>query len=86
MAMFINRNRALVVAAKKLIFKRDKEIETMCDFAGMTVADAYKCGAEEAQSEIINRLALIVPLSLGGTTAKPKDNAIRVSPPTTLKP
>lgn len=62
MATMINRNRALVVASKKLPFKSDKAIDEMCDFAGMSNADAYRCGAEEAQNEVVRRLAALPTL------------------------
>lgn len=60
----IHRSDAMRVASKKLKFRSEKAIEETCDFAGMSLADAYKCGAEEAQGEIVNRLAALRTFSV----------------------
>ena len=59
MPIIITRAKALQVASKKLRFLSEKSITTTLEFAGMSLAEAYKCGAEEAQSEIVNRLAVL---------------------------
>jgi len=63
MATWINRNRALVVASKKLPFKSDSQLMKAVDFSGMDALEAYKCGAEEAQSAIVDRLAALPTIS-----------------------
>ena len=50
-------NRAIKVANKKLRFLPDGKLEDNLAFCGDDLAAAYRCGAEEAQGEIINRLA-----------------------------
>lgn len=56
MSVLIHKSDAMRAAAKQLPFKSRKKITDMCDFAGLDPADAYICGAEEAQREIVNRL------------------------------
>lgn len=56
MTEVISRLKALQVARKRLSFKRASEIEEVADYAGFSVADAFRCGAEEAQCEILSRL------------------------------
>ena len=59
-----------LAASKKLPFKSDAAIERMASYAGFTRADAYRCGAEEAQSEIMRRLNELRPSdSAGGSRA-----------------
>jgi len=78
MAIVIARSKALMAAAKKMSFKSDKAIETMCDFAGLGVADAYRCGAEEAQQEIVNRLGALTAYS---ASTHPTKEALSVTFP-----
>lgn len=52
----ISRDKAVAAARKRLSFKRDKQIEEHAEWAGLSIADVYKCGAEEAQCEIVSRL------------------------------
>jgi hypothetical protein len=70
MAIMIVRAKALLAASKKLKFKSDKAIEETCEFAGMGAADAYRSGAEEAQSEIVNRLAVLIGYSHSAAPSK----------------
>jgi len=56
MSELISRSRALQVARKKLPFMSEAKIEANMEMACLTVAEAFKCGAEEAQYEIVNRL------------------------------
>jgi len=51
--------KARRAAERKLLLRSDKMILEHLDFAGMDALEAYKCGVEEAQSEIVNRLALL---------------------------
>jgi hypothetical protein len=57
MAIVIPRSRALAAASKRLPFKSEKAMETILEFAAGSLSEAYRIGAEEAQSEIVNRLA-----------------------------
>lgn len=57
----VSHAKVLLAASKKLRFKSDSAIERTCEFAGMGAADAYRCGAEEAQNEIISRLQAVPP-------------------------
>lgn len=50
-----------LAVTKKLPFKSDAAIERVASYAGFSCADAYRCGAEEAQSEIIRRLNELRP-------------------------
>jgi hypothetical protein len=49
--------KAVKAANKKLRFLPDRKLTANLEFCGDDVAEAYRCGAEEAQGEIINRLA-----------------------------
>lgn len=62
-------------AGKKLPFKSNAAIERMASYAGFTIADAYRCGAEEAQNEIMRRLNELRPAD------SPEPNPKRGSPP-----
>ncbi len=52
----LSRAKVLRVAAKKLPFRSDKALLQHLDFAGMDALEAYRCGAEEAQGHILERL------------------------------
>lgn len=64
MATVINRNKALLAASKRLAMHSDKQILRHLDFAGMDALEAYKCGVEEAQGAIVDRLATLPTFSL----------------------
>lgn len=51
--------KAVREAGKKLKIKPDRQLEAMLDGAGFSAADAYRCGAEEAQGEIVRRLSVM---------------------------
>lgn len=51
--------KAVREAGKKLRIKPDRQLEAMLDGAGFSLADAYRCGAEEAQSEIVRRMSVL---------------------------
>lgn len=51
--------KAVRTAGKKLRIKPDRQLEAMLDGAGFSLADAYRCGAEEAQGEIVQRLSVL---------------------------
>lgn len=57
--------RAIKAAQKRLPFKSDTAIERMASCAGITIAEAYRCGAEKAQAEIIKRLQALAIDALG---------------------
>jgi hypothetical protein len=78
MALVIPRSKALLAASKKLKFKSDKAIEETCEFAGMGAADAYRCGAEEAQNEIVQRLQALTVYS---ASTHPTKEALSVTFP-----
>jgi hypothetical protein len=63
MAIVIPRSRALAAASKRLSFKSEKSMETMLEFAAGSLSEAYRIGAEEAQSEIVSRLAALTGYS-----------------------
>lgn len=50
--------RAVKVAGLKLRFQPERKITENCEMAGMSLAEAFKAGAGEAQQEIQRRLAL----------------------------
>lgn len=52
-------DRAIKEARKKLPFKRDQDMNDLLEYAADDFAEAYKVGAQEAQSEIINRLQIL---------------------------
>jgi hypothetical protein len=51
--------KAVRAAAKKLPFKSERSMEEMMEGFGFSLADAYRCGAEEAQDEIVRRLSVL---------------------------
>jgi hypothetical protein len=51
--------RAARVASLKLRFQNERKIVANLEEAGMTPLEAFKAGAEEAQGEIVRRLALV---------------------------
>lgn len=52
----ILRSRALKAAAKRLPLVSERMLKERIEGSGLTAAEAYVCGAEEAQVEIIQRL------------------------------
>ncbi len=61
----ILKSRAVAAARKRLPIRRDKELEENLSYAAGSLAEAYRIGAEEAQSEIVARLAAL-PAEVGG--------------------
>lgn len=59
MADKILRSRATKAAAKRLPFMPETKQEARLEMACMSLAEAYRCGAEEAQNEIVQRLIAI---------------------------
>ena len=51
--------KAVREAGKRLKIKPERQLEAMLDGAGFSLADAYRCGAEEAQGEIVQRLSVL---------------------------
>lgn len=51
--------KAVRAAGKKLRFRRERDLQSMLDGAGFSLADAYRCGAEEAQGAIVSRLSVL---------------------------
>lgn len=63
--------KAIRVASKKLPIVPDKRLNADLEWAADSLAEAYRIGAEEAQSEILKRLRglsedRIIPDSDGG--------------------
>lgn len=48
-------------ASKRLPFMAEGKIEERLEMACLTLAEAYMCGAEEAQCEILKRLNALRP-------------------------
>lgn len=55
-AVLVSWAKCKLAASKRLPFMTERRIEAHLDMAGMTAAEAYICGAEEAQGEILRRL------------------------------
>ncbi len=53
--------KAIQVAKKRMPFKSAKQQNAMLEFAADDLAEAYRIGAEEAQQEILVRLAELLP-------------------------
>ncbi len=58
---------AMKAATRKVHFKSDSSINATAEMAGMDLAAAYVCGAEETQAEIISRINALIPV----TTERP---------------
>ena len=52
-------DKAIKAASKRLPFKSEKAQNEMLEYAAGSLAEAYRIGAEEAQTEIIGRLRKI---------------------------
>lgn len=61
MTFRIPLTRALKVAAIQLPFAKPKDIAKRLDDRAHTLVEAYRIGAEEAQAEIVRRLAALEP-------------------------
>ena len=51
--------KAIVVASKKLKFLPERKLEENLEFAAGCLSEAYRIGAEEAQTEILSRLHIL---------------------------
>lgn len=59
MATMIPRNKALLAASKKIRILSAKALESNLEHFCGSYADAYRCGVEEAQGEIVTRLTAL---------------------------
>lgn len=59
MATMIPRNKALQVAGKKIRLLSAKALESNLDAFCGTFGEAFQCGVEEAQGEILSRLMAV---------------------------
>src|SRR5580693_10669840 len=57
----VSHAKVMLAATKRLPFKSENATEKMLEFAAGSMAEAYRIGAEEAQSEIIGRLQELPP-------------------------
>ena len=53
--------RAINKARKRLPFLPEKKQNAMLEWAAGSMAEAYRLGAEEAQTEILHRLRALLP-------------------------
>jgi hypothetical protein len=56
MAVMIPRNKALAAASKKIRILSAKALESNLEHFCGSFGEAYQCGVEEAQGEIVGRL------------------------------
>jgi hypothetical protein len=59
MAVMIPRSRALMAASKKIRVLSEKALNSNLDAFGFSRAECFRQGVEEAQNEIVNRIALL---------------------------
>lgn len=67
MATMIPRNKALLAASKKIRVLSAKALESNLEHFCGSYAEAYQCGVEEAQGEIVSRLTAIPARSVADT-------------------
>ena len=70
MATMIPRNKALLAASKRIRLLGAKALESNLEHFCGSYAEAYQCGVEEAQCEIVNRLTAIPARSVADTEGK----------------
>jgi hypothetical protein len=64
----VSHAKVMLAATKRLPFSSEKSTNALLEYAACDMAEAYRIGAEEAQSEIIRRLQQLPPYP---TEAKP---------------
>lgn len=70
-AVLISWAKAKLAASKRLHFKSKRTTEAMLEFAAGSLTEAYRIGAEEAQSEIMRRINHLRPPVSASEGAKP---------------
>lgn len=80
MSETILRSAALKAARKRIPVVGDKKLEENLSFAAESKAEAYRIGVEEAQWEILGRIAAlpIQPVTRPGKDAITKEEAARM--------
>ena len=75
MADTILRSAALKAARKRIPIVGDKKLRENLDFAAASKAEAYRIGVEEAQIEIISRIAALPVRARTSTDGAGKEQA-----------
>lgn len=70
MTVMVPRNKMLVAASRKIRCLSDRKLEDNLSYFCGSMADAYRVGVEEAQSEIVARLQELPTRSHSETEAK----------------